>query len=240
MTDIEQMFHSFAVREDHRDFLRFLWYNNNDPDGAVAEYRMTVHTFGNTSSPAIATFGLRKTAEVGEPEFGSDAKEFVDNDFYVDDGLKSMPNSQQAIDLLQCTQAMLATANLRLHKVSSNDPKVMNAIPPDDRAADLCDLNLNHVNPPVQRTLGVSWDLKADAFTFTVDIGDKKITQPSGQIEVSFVFGKAKLAPPHATTIPSYETFTRIELTKAQLSDARVYPLINSPAAASTLGDKLK
>ena len=72
MTDIEQMFYSFAVREDHRDFLRFLWYNNNDADGAVAEYRMTVHTFGNTSSPAIATFGLRKTAEVGEPEFGSD------------------------------------------------------------------------------------------------------------------------------------------------------------------------
>ena len=138
---------------------------------------MTVHTFGNTSSPAIATFGLRKTAEVGEPEFGSDAKEFVDNDFYVDDGLKSMPNSQQAIDLLQRTQAMLATANLRLHKISSNDPKVMNGFPPDDRAADLRDLNLNHVNPPVQRSLGVSWDLKADAFTFTVDIGDKPFTK---------------------------------------------------------------
>ena len=94
MADIEQMFYSFVVREDHRDFLRFLWYENNDPNGAIVEYRMTVHIFGNTSSPAIATFGLRKTAEVGETEFGSDAKEFVDNDFYVDDGLKSVPNSQ--------------------------------------------------------------------------------------------------------------------------------------------------
>ena len=121
--------------------------------------------------------GLRKTAEVGEPEFGPDAKEFVDNDFYVDDGLKSMPNSQQAIDLLQRTQAMLATGNLRLHKISSNDPKVMDAFPPDDRAADLRDLNLNHVNPPVQRSLGVSWDLKADTFTFTVDTGDEPFTK---------------------------------------------------------------
>ena len=61
-----------------------------------------------------------------------------------------MPNSQQAIDLLQRTQAMLATGNLRLHKILSNDPKVTDAFPPDDRAADLRDLDLN------QRSLGVS------------------------------------------------------------------------------------
>ncbi len=29
--DIEHMFHCFLVKEDHRDFLRFLWYRNNDP-----------------------------------------------------------------------------------------------------------------------------------------------------------------------------------------------------------------
>lgn len=47
--------------------------------------------------PAIATFGLRKTAVVREPEFASGAKEFVDNDFYVDDGLKSMPRYRPTI-----------------------------------------------------------------------------------------------------------------------------------------------
>ena len=177
MADIEQMFYSFIVREDHRDFLRFLWYRDNDPNGAIVEYRMTVHVFGNTSSPAIANFGLRKTAEVGEPEFGADAKEFVDNDFYVDDGLKSLPNSQQAIDLWQRTQAMLATGNLRLHKISSNDPKVTDAFPPDDKAADLRDLDLNYVSAPIQRSLGVSWDITADAFTFTVKIGNKPFTK---------------------------------------------------------------
>ena len=103
--------------------------------GAIVEYRMTVHIFGNTSSPAIANFGLCKTAEVGEPKFGADAKEFIDNDFYVDDGLKSVPNSQQA---------MLATGNLLLHKISSKDLKVTDTFPPDDRAADLRDLDLNH------------------------------------------------------------------------------------------------
>ncbi|XP_061128960.1 uncharacterized protein LOC133150443 isoform X1 [Syngnathus typhle] len=31
MADIEQMFHCFVVREDHRDYLRFLWFRENDP-----------------------------------------------------------------------------------------------------------------------------------------------------------------------------------------------------------------
>ena len=31
MCDIEQMFHSFHVNPEHRDFLRFLWYEDNTP-----------------------------------------------------------------------------------------------------------------------------------------------------------------------------------------------------------------
>ena len=62
---------------------------------------MNVHLFGNTSSPAVASFGLRKTAQVEDAKFGSDAREFVENDFYVDDGLKSMPTTAEAVDLLK-------------------------------------------------------------------------------------------------------------------------------------------
>ena len=61
--DIEQMFYSFYVNEEHRDFLRFLWYRNNDPKDEVIDYRMKVHLFGNSSSPAVATFSLKKTAQ---------------------------------------------------------------------------------------------------------------------------------------------------------------------------------
>ena len=36
LADIEQMFHSFLVQEQHRDLLRFFWYN--DPNGELTEY----------------------------------------------------------------------------------------------------------------------------------------------------------------------------------------------------------
>ena len=66
VADIKQMFHSFKVKGEFRDPLRFLWYKDNDPNGVITEYRMKVHIFRNTSSPAVANYTLRKTAEVGE------------------------------------------------------------------------------------------------------------------------------------------------------------------------------
>ena len=42
VADIEQMFYCFGVAEKHRNFLRFLWYTNNDPTKPLIEYRMTV------------------------------------------------------------------------------------------------------------------------------------------------------------------------------------------------------
>ena len=75
--DIEQMFHSFHVTPSHRDFLRFLWFDNNDLDGAISEFRMSVHLFGAVSSPAVANYSLHKTAETGPAEFGDKAADFL-------------------------------------------------------------------------------------------------------------------------------------------------------------------
>ena len=177
VADIEQMFHSFLVQEQHRDLLRFFWYKNNDPNEELTEYRMKVHVFGNTSSRAVATFCLRKTAEVGEQEFGSDAKDFVYNNFYVDDGLKSVAKPAEAIDLLTCTRAMLARANLCLHKIASSHPEVTHAFPREDQASDLRDLDFSLDTVPIQRALGVLWDISADAFTFKVSLEKRPFTR---------------------------------------------------------------
>ena len=88
MCDVEQMFHSFHINPEHKDFLHFLWFKDTDPLKEVIGYHMIVHLFGNGPSPTVATFGLRKTADVGE-EFGAAAEQFVPRDFYVDDGLTS-------------------------------------------------------------------------------------------------------------------------------------------------------
>lgn len=54
MADIEQMFYRLLVTEDHRNLLKFFL---SDPNEELIEYRMKVHVFGNTPSPAVAMYG---------------------------------------------------------------------------------------------------------------------------------------------------------------------------------------
>ncbi|KAL4008325.1 hypothetical protein ACER0C_002177 [Sarotherodon galilaeus] len=128
--DIEHMFHCFIVKEDHRDFLRFLWYRDNDPTSDIVDYRMRIHLFGNSPSPAVAVYGLQRAAKVAEADYGSDARRFIDRDFYVDDALKSFSTEEEGIAVLQRAQKMLAASNLRLHKIASNRSAVIRAFPP--------------------------------------------------------------------------------------------------------------
>ena len=157
---------------------------------------MNVHLFGNGPSPAVATFGLRRTASDGEEKFGKEAAEFVHRNFYVDDGLASLPTGEQAIALIKTTQAMLATANLRLHKIVSNSVEVMEAFPTEDRGKGVRDLDLHRDSLPAQRSLGVSWDLEKDNFTFQVSPPDKPFTRRGVLSIVNSVYDPLGLAAP--------------------------------------------
>ena len=175
--DIQQMFHSFLVREEDRHFLRFLWFKDNDLNQDIIEYRMRVHVFGNSPSPAVSIYGLKRSAQDGEAEFGMDVKQFIERDFYVDDGLKSLPSEEAAISLLKRAQEILACSNLRLHKIASNSSEVMSAFPSQDYTSNLKDLELSKDTLPMQRSLGLNWHLQTDTFTFQVSDEDKPFTR---------------------------------------------------------------
>ena len=156
--DIEQMFHSFYVVPEHRNYLRFLWFKYNQLDGPIVECRMNVHLFGATSSPGVANFSLRKTADIGREEFGNEAADFTQNDFYV------------AIDLMKTTQTMCARANLRLHKFASNRREVLEPLTVNDRAKDVKDIDLRHEVLPVQRLLGTFCCIESDTPGFRIEL----------------------------------------------------------------------
>ncbi|XP_056393184.1 uncharacterized protein LOC130285449 [Hyla sarda] len=175
--DIQQMFHCFLVKKEDRNFLRFLWYRDNDLSKEVIEYRMRVHIFGNSPSPSVAIYGLKRSAQEGEAEYGSDVRKFVEKDFYVDDCLKAMPSNETAINLLRRAQEMLAYSNLRLHKIASNSQELIEAFPSQDRCSDLKDLDLGTDPMPVQRSLGHLWNLKSDTFIFQASKEEKPFTR---------------------------------------------------------------
>ena len=124
---------------------------------------MRVHIFGNTSSPSaiatqFATHGLRKTAIAGELEYGRDARGFVEKDFCVDDGLKSVPTMDQN----HAVRSQPASSQDRFQQ-----SYVTQAFAAEDQASDLRNLDFHRDTIPIQRSLGVSQDLRTDTFTLT-------------------------------------------------------------------------
>ena len=183
--DIEGMFHQFKVNKEHRDFLRFLWWENGDTRKTPEDYRMTVHLFGATSSPACSSYGLKKTADDYEKEFGPDVANFIRYDFYVDDGLKSLPTEEQAI---QKSKQMCSRGGLKLHKFISNSKNVIESIPLEDRAKCLKDLDLRHNVLLLERALGMQWCVENDMFQFRIVMQDKPLTRRGILSTISSVF----------------------------------------------------
>ena len=200
--DVEQTFHSFRVSPEHRDFLHFLWFKENDLSKPVTEFRKTVHLFGNGPSPAVATYGLRRTVDDSE-EHDPGVKEFVQRNLYVDDGLVSKPTAEEVVTIVGNTQAALASANLRLHKVVLNSVSVMEAFPKEDLAKDIRSSDLRQDNLPAQRSFGVLWDQETDAFTYKVSIPDKPLTRRGVLSVVNSVYDPLGLTAPGQSS--SYE-----------------------------------
>ena len=95
--DIEKMFHQIFVKQNERNYLRFLWRDN--PSLAISEYQMDVHTFGKNDSPCIANFSLKQCAKDQQNEFSKVITESVDRDFYMDDFLKSEESVKDLINI---------------------------------------------------------------------------------------------------------------------------------------------
>ena len=54
--DVEKMFYQVYVSSNFRDYLRLYWLNEDPTDPSPSQYRLTVHLFGATSSPSVASF----------------------------------------------------------------------------------------------------------------------------------------------------------------------------------------
>ena len=187
--DVEKMFFQFSVREDHRDFFRFLWWENgNYETEEPTEFRMRVHLFGAVSSPSVANFGLQQAANDGEDQFGSETAEFVRSDFYVDDGLKSVATEDAAISLIVNARGLCANRGLRLHKFVSNSSVVLDSIPPEDRAKCVENLDLLNDAAPIERVLGVQWAIDSDCFQFRITLKDRPATRRGILSAVSSVY----------------------------------------------------
>ena len=160
---------------------------------------MMVHLFGATSSPSCANFGLRRTAEDNQQEFSKEAVNSVKDNFYVDDCLSSVSSQNKAIVLVDELRQLLSKGGFRLTKWIFNSRKVIDSIPTSERAGSVKDLLLDQL--PIERALGVRWDVESDTFGFKISVKDSPFTGRGILSVVSSVYDPLGFAAPF--TLPA-------------------------------------
>ena len=166
MADVEAMFHQVRVPRADQDVLRFLWWPNNVREESPAAYRMTVHLFGGTWSPSCCAYALHKTANDNASRYSDAALSTVRRDFYVDDCLKSVDTTEEAVILAKELKSLLSRGGFHLTKWTSNDTGVLKEIPSNEHSTNVKERGFD--SPLQERALGVHWDVLRDSFGYDV------------------------------------------------------------------------
>ena len=75
-----------------------------------------------------------------------------------------------------------------LHKFTSNKREVIEAIPTEDRAKGIKELNLEKDELPIERALGISWCIESDCFKFHIVVQDHPLARRGILSTVSTVY----------------------------------------------------
>ena len=126
---------------------------------------------------AAASFALRKCAEDSRDQSNVQAVDTVLHNFYVDDCLKSVNSEEDAVLLYHTLRAVCGKGGFRLTKWVSNSRSVLLAIPEEERATEVKDLDLDRDALPKERALGVHWCTQSDSLRFKIIILHKAPTR---------------------------------------------------------------
>ena len=114
MADIESMFLQVNIKPCDRDVLRFLWWKDHDPLQDSIVLRMRSHLSGGVWSPSCVNFALQQTVEDNKEDFTEETQKTVLENFYVDDCLKSLDSTSQAIEVAQQLRLLLCRSGFNL------------------------------------------------------------------------------------------------------------------------------
>ena len=179
VADVQAMFHQVkTTHQDHNAF-RFLWWPEGDLHKQPVPYRMLVHIFGATSSPCIATYCLKETANRFGGEFDPRICDVIQKDFYVDDCLTCVSTVEQAKNTVEGLRRLLKLGGFNLTKWLSNVPEAVESVPEIERAPTMSNVSLEIDGSAGQKVLGVQWNVLEDEFHFNVKMPehDRRFTR---------------------------------------------------------------
>ena len=151
--DIEKAFLQIEVVEAFRDYLRFLWYDEN---GELITYRFTRVPFGLRCSSFLLNATLRyhmqrRCSEVDNP----DLLKQLNKSHYVDDWLIGARTPEEVLLIKTWLADFLEPIGMKLHKFNSNSDAIRR--------------NLDADCPERDSVLGLQWDVASDEVSINIE-----------------------------------------------------------------------
>ncbi|XP_078051597.1 uncharacterized protein LOC144477736 [Augochlora pura] len=149
--DVAKMYRQVMVREEDRRFQRILWrFGEDEP---IGDYSLNTVTYSTASASYLATRVLPNTHQIGKECAQSFplASAAIVNDFYVDDLLTGCDTLEEALELRDSLEAILAQSGLPLRKWASNDPRVLASDTNNTRNLEF------KLSDREAKTLGLAW-----------------------------------------------------------------------------------
>ena len=188
--DISKMFLQICLTEEDSQVHRFLWRDldiTQDP----TVYRLTRVTFGDKSSPDMASFIMLKLAEKFEDTYPEAAK-ILRKDRYVDDLIHSCETASEATKRMGQLDEVLASGSFKIKEwFCSSDTKEMERKGSDEKTTPDVSLSTSQN----LKTLGVSWNSSDDTIRFQVkDLDTKALTKRTALSWMSGLYDPLGLA----------------------------------------------
>ena len=131
--EIAEMYLRIEIPPEDRPFHRFLW-RDLDQQKVPEEYEFSRVVFGVNSSPFHAQFVTQHHVETHRTEYPL-AAETALKSTYMDDGMDSVADDQQGIELHKQLPQLWKRAGMQAREWLSNSPVVLSEIPPEDRTS---------------------------------------------------------------------------------------------------------
>lgn len=161
--DVAKMFRQILVAPQDCDYQRIVW--RTDPSQPIKDYRLLTVTYGTAPAPHLAKMSLQQLAR-NEKETLPLASRSALNDFYMDDDMSGADTVPEALELQRQTLCLVAKAQWKVCKFSSNCPELINALPMELRETkSLFPVEFSQT----VKTLGIFWQPESDHFLFKLD-----------------------------------------------------------------------
>ena len=176
LADIKQAFLNVGIDDEHKDFLRFLWYDFDASDNRLVVFRFLRAVFGVTSSPFLLNATIRHHMNRFVGSAVESVVEKILDDLYVDDLISGCDSVEEGKCFYERTKDIMSGAGFDLRKWTSNSPVLSKFISDREnirikKSSGVDDVSYFNAmssahNDKHAAVLGILWDTTTDEFVF--------------------------------------------------------------------------